>query len=381
MSAIILLEDGSVFKGQAIGKKGTITGEFVFNTCMTGYQEILTDPSYKGQIVVMTYPLIGNYGINQFDVESYQPHAEGMIVKELCKLPSNWRCASDAEAYFFDHRVMGVQGVDTRSLTKLIRTKGSMLGIISTETEDLDTLKAQLEESKKTKRKLVEEVTTKVKYIFDGVFDDPSANLLAKAKIRQDGKGKRIAAMDFGIKQNILRSMARRGFEVHVFPSNATFEELMAIKPDGIFLSNGPGDPTDLPEVIPVIQQCFGKLPVFGICLGHQLLGLALGGKTGKLAFGHHGGNQPVKDLRDGKCHITSQNHNYAVMPDSFVGMEDQIEITHLNLNDGTVEGLRHKEMQIFSVQYHPEACPGPRDSDYVFDDFVQMLEDYNASQ
>ncbi|MEI6131271.1 MAG: glutamine-hydrolyzing carbamoyl-phosphate synthase small subunit [Bacillota bacterium] len=381
MSAVILLEDGSVFNGESIGKKGTITGEFVFNTCMTGYQEILTDPSYKGQIVVMTYPLIGNYGINPTDIESYQPHAEGMVVKELCKLPSNWRCTSDAEAYFFDNQVVGVQGVDTRSLTMLIRNKGSMLGIISTETEDLQVLQAKLDASKLTKRKLVEEVTTKKKYIFDGEFADLSANILAVAQIPQDGLGKRIAALDFGIKTNILRSMARRGFEIHVFPSNATYEELMAVEPDGVFLSNGPGDPTDLPEVIPVIQQCFGKLPVFGICLGHQLIGLALGGKTTKLAFGHHGGNQPVKDLRDNKCHITSQNHNYAVVPDSFVGMEDKIEITHVNLNDGTVEGLRHKEMQIFSVQYHPEACPGPRDSDYVFNDFLEMLGDKNAGK
>jgi len=367
MSAIILLEDGSVFKGEAYGKKGTITGEFVFNTCMTGYQEILTDPSYKGQIVVMTYPLIGNYGINKFDNESYQPHAEGMIVKELCKLPSNWRCSSDAEAYFFDNEVVGVQGVDTRSLTMLIRTKGSMLGIISTETEDLQMLGQKLEKSKKTKRKLVEEVTTKEKYIIESN--------------RKDGTAKRVAAIDFGIKQNILRSMTHRGFEIHVFPSNVTFEELMAIEPDGVFLSNGPGDPTDLPDVLPVIQKCFGKLPVFGICLGHQLIGLALGGKTTKLAFGHHGGNQPVKDLRDNKCHITSQNHNYAVMPDSFGEIEDKLEITHVNLNDGTVEGIRHKEMPIFSVQYHPEACPGPRDSDYVFDDFVEMLEGNNASK
>ena len=360
MSAVILLEDGSVFKGKAFGKKGTVTGEFVFNTCMSGYQEILTDPSYKGQIVVMTYPLIGNYGINQYDVESYQPHAEGMIVKELCKLPSNWRCSSDAEAYFFDNGIPGVEGVDTRSLTKLIRTKGSMLGIVSSETDDLEVLAKKLEESKQVKRMLVQEVTTKQKYIIEGT-------------------GKRIAAMDFGIKENILRSLKRRGFEIHVFPSNATFEELMAIEPDGIFLSNGPGDPTDLPEAVKVIQKCFGVKPIFGICLGHQLLGLALGGKTVKLAFGHHGGNHPVKDLISGQCHITSQNHNYAVAPDSFAGVEDKIEITHINLNDRTVEGLRHKEMPIFSVQYHPEACPGPRDSDYVFDTFVEMLEEYDA--
>lgn len=353
MNAIIFMEDGSVFKGEGFGKTGTITGEFVFNTCMTGYQEILTDPSYKGQIVVMTYPLIGNYGINVFDNESYQPHAEGMVVKELCKLPSNWRCSSDAGAYFFNNDVAGVSGVDTRSLTRLIRNKGSMFGIMSTETEDIDTLRQLLEQSKLKKRNLVEEVSTKEHYVIEGT-------------------GKRIAVMDFGIKQNILRSLSHRGFELQVFPYNTSASQILASNPDGLFLSNGPGDPVDLPEVLPVIQSMLGKMPVSGICLGHQLLGLAVGGKTTKLAFGHHGGNHPVKDVRTGKCHITSQNHNYSIVPES---LGNNIEITHLNLNDGTVEGIRHKELPMFSVQYHPEACPGPRDSDYVFDMFAQQYK------
>jgi len=352
MKSVLVLEDGTYFPGEAFGKRGETTGEVVFNTCMTGYQEITTDPSYNGQIVAMTYPLIGNYGFNSQDNESYKTHVQGFIVKELCEVPNNWRGEMVPEEYFFKNDIVGIKGIDTRALTQHIRQFGSMYGIISTECGNIDILLERLKKKKAEKRNLVMEVTTKV-------------------PLHKPGPGKRVVVMDYGVKYSIINSLVERGCDVHVLPAYSSYEEIMSYNPDGILLSNGPGDPADLPEVRSTIRKLIGKKPILGICLGHQLLGLALGGKTYKLKFGHHGGNHPVKDYTTGRCYITSQNHNYALEKD--VGSD--IVITHVNVNDGTVEGFRHKKLPLLSVQYHPEASPGPEDSAYIFDDFVKMME------
>ncbi|MDP4092834.1 MAG: glutamine-hydrolyzing carbamoyl-phosphate synthase small subunit [Bacillota bacterium] len=352
MKSVLVLEDGTYFPGEAFGHSGETTGEVVFNTCMTGYQEITTDPSYNGQIVTMTYPLIGNYGFNEFDNESYKPHVQGFIVKELCDAPNNWRYSINPDDYFKKHNIVGIKGIDTRALTQHIRNFGSMFGIISTECGNIDILLERLNEKKNESRSLVMEVTT-------------------KKPIHKPGTGKKVVLMDFGVKYNIIRSLEKRNCDIYVLPAFSSFDEIMDLNPDGILLSNGPGDPMDLPSVKATIQKLLGKKPILGICLGHQLLGLSLGGSTYKLKFGHHGGNHPVKDFITGRCYITSQNHNYALAKD----FSKDVTITHLNVNDGTVEGFRHNSMPVLSVQYHPEAAPGPQDSAYIFDDFVKMMD------
>lgn len=351
MKAVLLLEDGTYFSGEGFGKSGETAGEIVFNTCMSGYQEIATDPSYNGQIVTMTYPLIGNYGFNTIDNESYKPHVQGFIVKELCNTPSNWRYSIDPNQYFAKHNIVGIKGIDTRALTQHIRKNGSMFGIISTECGNLDILKKNLEAYKAVPRNLVMEVT-------------------AKTPIHIPGTGKKVALIDFGVKSNIVRSLESRGCDIHILPAFSSYEEIMACNPDGILLSNGPGDPRDLVTTKKTVQKLLGVKPIMGICLGHQLLGLSLGCSVTKLKFGHHGGNHPVKDFTTGRCYITSQNHNYAIDNSS----NEDVVITHINVNDNTIEGFRHKNLPLISVQYHPEAAPGPEDSAYIFDDFVNML-------
>lgn len=351
MKAVLLLEDGTYFSGEGFGKSGETAGEIVFNTCMTGYQEITTDPSYNGQIVTMTYPLIGNYGFNSIDNESYRPHVQGFIVKELCSTPSNWRNDMDPDQYFAKHNIVGIKSIDTRALTQHIRKHGSMYGIISTECGNLDTLCKNLENYKSVPRNLVMEVTS-------------------KTPTHISGSGKKVVLLDFGVKSNIIRSLESRDCDIHILPAFSTFDEIMELNPDGILLSNGPGDPRDLTVAKKTVQKLLGLKPIMGICLGHQLLGLSLGCNVKKLKFGHHGGNHPVKDYITGRCYITSQNHNYAIDSSS----NDDIVITHRNVNDDTIEGFRHKTLPLISVQYHPEAAPGPQDSAYIFDDFVKML-------
>lgn len=351
MKSVLVLEDGTYFSGESFGQAGETIGEVVFNTCMTGYQEIATDPSYNGQIVAMTYPLIGNYGFNEFDSESYKPHLQGFIVKELCNFPNNWRSSTKPDDYFIRNNITGISGIDTRALTQHIRKFGSMFGIISSECGNIDILLDRLNEKKNQKRNLVMEVTT-------------------KTPIHRQGSGKRVVLLDFGVKNNIIRSLESRNCDIFILPAYSTLDEIMSYNPYGILLSNGPGDPADLPSSISTIKKLLGIKPIMGICLGHQLLGLALEGKTYKLKFGHHGGNHPVKDFTTGRCYITSQNHNYALEKD----FSNDVHITHINVNDNTIEGFKHKHMPIISVQYHPEAAPGPEDSAYIFDDFVSML-------
>ncbi len=352
MKSVLVLEDGTYFPGQGFGQNGEATGEVVFNTCMTGYQEISTDPSYNGQIVTMTYPLIGNYGFNSEDSESYKTHVQGFIVKELCDVPNNWRNTIGTDEYFKLNHIIGIKGIDTRALTQHIRSHGSMFGIISTECGNIDILLEKLNAKKQEPRNLVMEVTT-------------------KEPLHKPGSGKKVVLLDFGVKYNIIKSLEKRNCDIYVLPASSTYDEVLSYNPDGILVSNGPGDPKDLPEAKLLLQQLIGKKPLFGICLGHQLLGLALGGNTYKLKFGHHGGNHPVKDFITGRCYITSQNHNYALEKD----FSNDIEITHMNVNDNTVEGFRHKHLPVFSVQYHPEASPGPQDSAYLFDNFVRLMQ------
>lgn len=352
MKSVLVLEDGKYFAGEAFGASGEAAGEVVFNTSMTGYQEIATDPSYNGQIVMMTYPLIGNYGFNYEDNESYKTHVSGFIVKELCDAPNNWRNTIGTDEYFKKNNIVGIKSIDTRALTQHIRNFGSMFGIISTECRNVVILLDKLNTIKSRKRNLIMEVTTKEPYHIEG-------------------SGKRVVALDLGIKYNMLKNLKDRQCDIYVLPAASSYEEIMSYNPDGIMLSNGPGDPMDLPGVVNTVKKLLDKKPILGICLGHQMLGLALGGRTYKLKFGHHGGNHPVKDLLTGKCYITAQNHNYALMDDF---PKDDVQITHININDGTVEGFRHKKMPVLSVQYHPESSPGPQDSAYIFDEFIKML-------
>jgi carbamoyl-phosphate synthase small subunit len=351
MKSVLVLEDGTYFPGLGFGAEGETVGEVVFNTCMTGYQEITTDPSYNGQIVTMTYPLIGNYGFNTEDNESSRTHVQGFIVKELCEHPNNWRCSIGTDEYFRKNNIIGLKGIDTRALTQHIRSFGSMYGIISTQCGNIDVLLERLKAKKQEPRDLVMEVTT-------------------KEPIHIKGEGKRVVLLDLGMKQTIVRYLEKHNCDIHILPASASFEDIMACEPDGVLVSNGPGDPAALVGQKAVLQKLIGKKPLLGICLGHQLLGLALGGTTYKLKYGHHGANHPVKDFTTGRCYITSQNHNYALKENS----TDDIEIIQINVNDNTVEGFRHKTLPVLGVQYHPEAAAGPRDSTYIFDDFIKMM-------
>ncbi len=355
--AILALEDGRVFRGYAFGAEGETAGEVVFNTSMMGYQEILTDPSYKGQVVCMTYPLIGNYGVNAEDVESARPFVEGFVVKEASRIRSNWRANEDLGSYLKRWNVVGIEGVDTRALTKHLREHGAKKGVISSANLDAASLVAKAKASPGLEgRDLIKEVMCKKAYDFNS-------------------KGRyRVVAVDSGIKTNILRSLAERDCHVTVVPATATAEEILAYKPDGLFLSNGPGDPSALPYIVNTAEKIVKSgLPTFGICLGHQILGQVFGGKTFKLKFGHHGGNQPVIDVNSRVVEITAQNHGFAVDPKSFSD-KDLVE-THVNLNDKTCAGLEHKKLPVFSVQYHPEAAPGPHDASHHFDRFVKLME------
>ncbi|MGZ4113092.1 MAG: glutamine-hydrolyzing carbamoyl-phosphate synthase small subunit [Tumebacillaceae bacterium] len=354
MRARLILEDGTVFEGVGFGAEGESFGEVVFNTGMTGYQEVLTDPSYYGQIVTMTYPLIGNYGVNVDDIESNHPHVRGFVVREWSEHPSNWRSMGNLDDYLKRNKILGIQGIDTRMLTKKIRVRGTMAGVITTLDTPVETYVEQLNTPNLLPRDQVAQVSTKSTY-------------------RCPGEGRRIVAMDFGMKAGILRSLLARGCDVTVVPAHTSVEEIMSWKPHGIFLSNGPGDPADLHDIIDNVRELLGKAPVFGICLGHQLISLACGAKTDRLKFGHRGANHPVKDLLNGRCYITSQNHGYVVVDESLQGTD--LELTHINQNDGSVEGLRHKKYPAFCVQYHPEARPGPDDSDYLFDRFMDMID------
>ena len=369
--AILALADGRVFEGHPFGAKGETVGEVVFNTSMMGYQEVLTDPSYCGQLVTMTYPLIGNYGVNEEDLESALPQVNGFVVKEASRIPSSWRSGGELEDFLQTHAIVGIQGIDTRALTKHIRAKGAQEGIISS--VDLDP--ASLVEKAVASpglvgRDLAKEVTCPQSYHWQGgTWDLESGYSHDKASSKGQFK---VVAYDFGMKRNILRLLVESGCDPTVVPAHASASDVLAMNPDGIFLSNGPGDPEGVDYAIATIEKLIGKKPIFGICLGHQILGLALGGHTYKLKFGHRGGNHPVVDLATGKVEVTCQNHGFALDGDS---VEKVAKITHINLNDKTVEGLEHRELPIFSVQYHPEASPGPHDSQYLFARFVEMMK------
>lgn len=368
--AILVLSDGTVFEGTSFGADGEVTGEVVFNTSMTGYQEVLTDPSYNGQIVTMTYSHQGNYGINEEDIESWRPWVEGFIVKEACLYPSNWRSRETLMTYLRRHGIVGIAGIDTRALTRIIREKGAMEGVISTVDLDPSSLFRKAKAAAGLVGKdLVKEVTCKAPYTWHEELWRLEGGY---GKKKEGVKRHKVVAYDFGIKRNILRNLSEAGCDVTVVPASTKAEEVLAMSPDGIFLSNGPGDPDAVTYAKENVAKLIGKKPIFGICLGHQILSLALGGKTFKLKFGHRGANQPVQDLTTGKVEITSQNHGFAVDMDSLKGIA---ELTHLNLNDRTVEGLTHKKHPLFSVQYHPEASPGPHDSRYLFERFVEMME------
>lgn len=381
--AILALEDGTIFTGWAFGAVGERCGEVVFNTSMTGYQEVLTDPSYKGQIVTMTYPLIGNYGVNEEDFESIHPWVEGFVVKECCSFPSNWRAQGSLSDFLKKYGMIGIEGVDTRALTKHIRNAGAMRGIISTQDFDHDSLIDKARHSPSMVGKdWVQAVTCEAPYWWGKnreqgeIFWGSGPGLWAWNKgqnLDLSGKDRfRVVAMDLGIKHNIIRHLVSRGCEVLVVPARMSAEEIISLNPHGIFLSNGPGDPAALPYAIETVRALLGRKPIFGICLGHQLLGLALGGKTYKLKFGHRGGNQPVKNLLNGRVEITTQNHGFCVDLESLP--KEEVEITHINLNDLSLEGMRHRHLPIFSVQYHPEASPGPHDAAYLFDEFITLM-------
>ncbi len=383
MKAILALEDGTVFHGAGFGAPAEACGEVCFNTSMTGYQEILTDPSYKGQIVAMTYPLIGNYGVNLQDVESWRPHVAGFVVRELSPIVSNWRADFSLNEYLEKNSLPGIQGVDTRALTKKLRERGAMKGFIST--------KGVSEQEAVTRAQqwpgivgvdYVKEVTHKESFLWDEKDEQSASFALLRGKDDANGRNVRdplppadipIVAYDFGMKYNILRRLRQKGFKVQVVPATAKPEEVLKHKPAGIFLSNGPGDPSALGYAVNSVSELTKTgIPIFGICLGHQILGQAFGGKTFKLKFGHRGANQPVKDLETGKVEITSQNHGFAVDAKS---LPSEVDVNRINLNDQTVEGMRHKTKPIYCVQYHPEASPGPHDSTPLFDEFRALIE------
>ncbi|HOJ32666.1 MAG TPA: glutamine-hydrolyzing carbamoyl-phosphate synthase small subunit [Candidatus Hydrogenedentes bacterium] len=360
--AVLATENGLVFEGRAVGADGEATGELVFNTSMTGYQEILTDPSYAGQIVTMTYTQIGNYGVNPEDVESRKPFVQGFVMRECCFEPSNWRAKQSLPDYLTEHGIVAIDGVDTREITKMLRTEGAKKAVISTIDFDHDSLiQKAIDSPDMAGSDYVKAVSVTEPYEWNPEFE---------------GKYY-VVAFDYGIKYNILRLLERAGCRVTVLPATAPAEEVLKRNPDGVFLSNGPGDPAALPYIYPVVKVLFGKVPIFGICLGHQILGHAFGGTTFKLKFGHRGANQPVLNQDTGKVEITSQNHGFTVDPDS---LDPSVaRVTHINLNDKTVEGIEHVELPIFGVQYHPEASPGPHDSRYLFSRFVSMMENHRT--
>lgn len=368
MKAILLLEDGTCFKGIGFGAEGKKCGEVVFNTAMTGYQEILTDPSYHEQIVVMTYPLIGNYGTNPLDVEASKLFLSGFVVKENCDFPSNWRNKISLSDYLKKHKIPGIADIDTRKLVRHLRDTGSLRGIISTDGSTAKELKARLDKYPGlVDRDIVKNVCAKKSYSWEKPFVDEFGTEYKK-ELKYN-----VVAFDFGIKQNILRLLVSHGCKVTVVPAKTTAKEVLALKPDGVFLSNGPGDPDPISYAIETIRGLLGKTPIFGICLGHQLLGLAVGGDRFKLKFGHHGANHPVKNLITEKIEITSQNHGFCIEPDSL--KDKDVQITHINLNDNTLEGFKCKKVPAFAVQYHPEASPGPHDSNYLFNEFIEMMK------
>lgn len=385
MKAILALEDGRHFIGESFGATGKQSGEICFNTSMTGYQEILTDPSYRGQIVTMTYPHIGNYGVNSKDTESHTPHVRGFVIEELCEVPSNWRSEASLDSYLKDNNIIGIQGIDTRALTKHIREKGAMKAFLGTgEIDPSEAVEKAASSNSMLGADFVREVTTEESYHWDSDGKESRQWVLANPTTKPDevdGKDHylslpeikyNIVAYDFGVKRNILRCLRREGFDVTVVNARTKASDVLSMNPDGIFLSNGPGDPEALGDIHKEINLLLGKVPVFGICLGHQVLAHALGGKTYKLKFGHRGANQPVKDLRTGAVAITSQNHGFAVDSDS---LPSNTEVTHINLNDDTVEGLRSTDHPTFCVQYHPEASPGPNDANYFFSEFAQLID------
>jgi len=383
MNAILALEDGTLFRGQGFGAPASACGEVCFNTSMTGYQEILTDPSYKGQIVTMTYPLIGNYGVNQQDVESWRPHAAGFVIRELSPVVSNWRADYSLSDYLAQNGIPGIQGIDTRALTKKLRVRGALNGFITTEAiSEAEALDRAKHWPGLVGVDYVKEVTHRQAFRWDENDEQSAAFDLVRGNAQADARTTRkplppadipIVAFDYGMKYNILRRLRQHGFAVQVLPATATAADALKYKPAGIFLSNGPGDPAALDYIVREVQTLIGTgIPIFGICLGHQILGQALGGKTFKLKFGHRGGNQPVKDLESGRVEITSQNHGFAVDPDS---LPAEVAVNRINLNDQTVEGLRHKTKPIFCVQYHPEAAPGPHDSNPLFGEFRRLVE------
>ncbi|MEP6672225.1 MAG: glutamine-hydrolyzing carbamoyl-phosphate synthase small subunit [Chthoniobacter sp.] len=392
MRAILALEDGRYFLGESFGTPVSTVGEVCFNTSMTGYQEVLTDPSYRGQIVAMTAPQIGNYGVNDLDDESAAVHVRGFVIEELSPVASSWRSRGTLDEYLKKWKIPGIQGIDTRALTKHLRSRGAMQGCLTTDDITPEQAVARAKAAPPMAGSdFVKEVTPKAPYAWDPENRESRAWTIVKGdgaatEVTENGEvfeklppvKHHIVAYDYGMKRNILRRLRQEGFKVQVVPAETPAAEVLALKPDGVFLSNGPGDPAALTYVHEILRGLMGKTPIFGICLGHQMLGYAFGGKTFKLKFGHRGGNQPVQDLATGKVSITSQNHGFAVDADS---LPSDVEVSHINLNDHTVEGLRHKSLPIFSVQYHPEAAPGPNDAGYFFREFAKLIETSQAGR